>query len=166
MKTTTLRSDQVDPNEGSSVEASHTVIAVVVQSRGKIALFKRSQSLRHESGQWHCITGYLEPGYTPEQQALEELREETGLDPVQLAELRGGPRLLMTDGSGAQWLVHTFTAVTSTRRLVIDWEHEAYRWTVPNKVRRFSNRVSWLDQVLEATGFNDQEAKQFSQRAA
>jgi hypothetical protein len=71
----------------------------------------------------------------------------------------------MTDGSGALWLVHTFTAVTSNRRLEIDWEHEAYRWTPPSKVKRFSNRVYWLDQVLEATGFHDQVAAGISSPA-
>jgi 8-oxo-dGTP pyrophosphatase MutT (NUDIX family) len=152
------------PIEAAAVPATQTVVAVVVQWRAKIALFKRSQSLRHESGQWHCITGYLEPGSTPEQQAMEELREETGLESADISELRSGPKLLMTDGSGGRWLVHTFTAVTSNRRLEIDWEHEAYRWTPPSKVTRFSNRVYWLDQVLEATGFHDQVARGFSRQ--
>ncbi|MFS2087731.1 NUDIX domain-containing protein [Paenarthrobacter nicotinovorans] len=152
--------------EATEVPAGHTVVAVVVQWRAKIALFKRSQSLRHESGQWHCITGYMEPGRTPVQQAMEELREETGLGQSDISELRSGPKVMMRDGSGAPWLVHTFTAVTSTRRLEIDWEHEAYRWTPPSKVKRFSNRVYWLDQVLEATGFHGQGAAGFGPRAA
>lgn len=167
MKTQTLGSRApTHPDEAAVVPAEHTVVAVVVQWRAKIALFKRSQSLRHESGQWHCITGYMEPGRTPMQQAMEELQEETGLHPSHISDLRPGPKLTMTDSSGALWLVHTFTAVTSNRRLEIDWEHEAYRWTPPSKVKRFSNRVYWLDQVLEATGFHDQIAAGLSRPAA
>ncbi|WP_284976736.1 NUDIX domain-containing protein [Arthrobacter sp. efr-133-TYG-104] len=167
MKTQTLGAGTLaHPVEGAAVPSGHNVVAVVVQWRSKIALFKRSQSLRHESGQWHCITGYMEPGRTPRQQAMDELREEAGLEASHISELRSGPKLLMTDGSGALWLVHTFTAVTSNRRLEIDWEHEAYRWTPPSKVKRFSNRVYWLDQVLEATGFHDQVSAGISRPAA
>ncbi|MFE5838132.1 hypothetical protein [Arthrobacter sp. NPDC056493] len=45
--------------------------------------------------------------------------------------------------------MHTFTAVSKRRRLTINDEHHAYRWTVPAKISRFSNRVPWLDTVLQ-----------------
>ena len=126
------------------------VIATVVQWRGRIALFKRSQSVGHERGLWHCITGYLEPHVSPEQQALAELEEEAGLTPQDLADFRRGEQLLIPDHEGNPWLVHTFTATTLRRRLTINDEHDAYRWTVPSKISRFSNRVPWLDTVLQA----------------
>ncbi len=152
--------------ERSPVPAGHTVVAVVIECQGKIALFKRSRRLHHDRGRWHCITGYLELGATPEQQALEELSEETGLHATHLTELRAGPDLLITDDGARQWLVHTFTAVTTKPRLEIDWEHESYRWTTPNKVKRFANRVSWLDLVLEATCFRNPEPATDIQRLA
>ncbi|MEN8585415.1 NUDIX domain-containing protein [Burkholderia sp. RS01] len=126
------------------------VVAVIVERHGRIALFRRSQSVGHDRGRWHCITGYLEPGASPEEQAFVELREETGLTEVDLTDFRSGTPLLLTDRSGDPWLVHTFTAVTPRRRLSINTEHDDFRWTAPSKVRRFSNRVVWLDQVLEA----------------
>lgn len=135
------------------VAAGHAVVAVVIEWRGKIALLKRRRGNNHDSGLWHCVTGYLEPGAPPKEQALEELLEETGLDVSQLLDLRAGPALLIDDRGGNPWLVHTFTAVTSKRRLEMDWEHEACRWTAPGKVKRFANRVAWLDDVLQATGF-------------
>jgi hypothetical protein len=36
-------------------------------------------------------------------------------------------------------------------RTAINHEHDAYRWTVPSKISRFSNRVPWLDTVLRGT---------------
>lgn len=127
-----------------------TVVAVIVEWRGQIALFKRSQTVGHDSGLWHCITGYLESGSSPEGQAFTELREETGLIDKDLIDFRQGTPLLLPDKQGNPWLVHTFTAVTRSRRLTINDEHDDFRWTAPSKVRRFSNRVTWLDQVLEA----------------
>lgn len=141
-------------NSGYDVPRDHVVIAVVIEWRGRIALFKRSGLLGHDSGLWHCITGYMEAGATPRQQTLEELSEETGLQAKDLLELRQGPDLVVADELGTPWLVYTFTAVTSRRRLEINWEHDSYRWTNPDKAKRFINRVTWLDNVLEATGHN------------
>lgn len=127
------------------------VVAVVVQWRGRIALFRRSQSVGHERGLWHCITGYLEAGATPRQQALTELEEEAGLTLGDLAAVQPADQLLISDDDGNPWLVHAYTAVTTRRRLTINDEHDAYRWTVPAKISRFSNRVPWLDIVLQCT---------------
>lgn len=139
-------------DSAGEIAPDHVVIAAVVQCRGRIALFRRGRGLGHDSGLWHCITGFVEAGATPEQQTLEELLEETGLQATDLLDLRQGPDLVVADDSGTPWLVHTFTALTSRRRLKINWEHDSYRWTAPNKVKRFTNRVRWLDNVLDATG--------------
>ncbi|MBT2549331.1 NUDIX domain-containing protein [Arthrobacter sp. ISL-65] len=104
------------------------MVAVVVEWRGRIALFKRSQSVGHERGLWHCITGYLEPPVSPRQQALVELEEEVGLTPQDLAGFESGEPLLISDAGGNPWLVHTFTAVSKRRRLLINDEHDSYRW--------------------------------------
>lgn len=139
--------------ETPPIAAGYAVVVVVIEWRGKIALLKRNRCLDQDSGLWHCITGYLEPGASPKQQALEELLKQAGLHAPHVLDLRAGRNLVINDDNAEPWLVHTFTAVTSRRRLEIDWEHESYRWTAPEKVKRFVNRVSWLDHVLHATGF-------------
>ncbi|WP_311214702.1 MULTISPECIES: NUDIX domain-containing protein [unclassified Arthrobacter] len=143
--------------DGTSVQGPmhlsvQSVVAVVVEWRGKIALLKRSHSLNHDRGRWHCVTGYIEPGTSPRGQALQELLEETGIRDSEIVELKPGVMLFLNDEAGSTWVVHTFTAVTSKRRLVLDWEHDSFRWTIPEKTARFANRVVWLDTVLEATG--------------
>src|SRR4051794_36125563 len=45
-----------------SIPPTRIVVAVIVQWRGLVALFRRSQAVRHDQGLWHCITGYVEPG--------------------------------------------------------------------------------------------------------
>lgn len=127
------------------------VMAVVVEWRGKIALFKRSQSAEHECGRWNCIIGYLKPAVSPGQQALTALWEVAGLTWQDLGGFEAGEPLPIFDDSGNPWLVHTFTAVSKRRRLVINDEHDTYRWTVPSKISRFSNRVPWLDTILQNT---------------
>jgi 8-oxo-dGTP pyrophosphatase MutT (NUDIX family) len=135
--------------------APRTVVAVVVEWRGRIGLFRRSQSVHHDRGRWHCITGYVDPHNSPAQQALEELFEETGLRAIDIDNLTGGPSLHLDDHQGNRWVVHTFRAVTERRRLTINWEHDSYRWVTPSALTRFSNRVSWLDEVVLASSAAD-----------
>lgn len=126
------------------------VVAVVVERRGRVALLKRSQAVQHDKGRWHCVTGYLEAGTTPQQQALEELFEETGLQLVDLSDFHAGQTLRLVDDHGVPWRVHTLKAVTTRRRLQINWEHQAYRWTTLRRVGRFDGRVEWLGEVIRA----------------
>ncbi|MDQ0799551.1 NUDIX domain-containing protein [Arthrobacter sp. SLBN-112] len=150
MSTTTLERTGSE-KDGPAVCPPREVVAVIVEWRQRIALFRRSQSVGHERGLWHCITGYVEAGVSPQQQALAELEEEAGLSPLDLAAFQTGEQLLISDKAGNPWLVHTYTAVSKRRRLTINEEHDAYRWTIPAKVSRFSNRVPWLDTVLQST---------------
>lgn len=64
---------------------TQAIVAVVLWHRGRLALFQRSFRVRHDTGLWHCVTGYLEPGSPPREQALEEIREEAGLTGSELS---------------------------------------------------------------------------------
>lgn len=128
------------------------VVAVAVQWRGRVGLFRRSAQVAHDRGRWHCITGYVETGATPTGQALVELHEETGLGVADLESFREGDVLELSDDQGRVWTVHTFSAVSNRRRLLLNEEHDAYRWVDPRAVSRFSNRVDWLGVALVAAG--------------
>ncbi|WP_353963522.1 NUDIX domain-containing protein [Streptomyces sp. NBC_00063] len=127
------------------------VVAVILMWRGRIGLFKRSGSVQHDAGLWHCITGYLDADSDPVRQAIQEIWEETLLPARALEHLVAGPTLRLADPRGGQdWTVHTFLACTSQRRLTLNWEHEAYRWVWPWKLSQFDGQVSWLTDVLQA----------------
>lgn len=128
------------------------VVAVVLMWRGRIGLFKRSQAVGHDRGLWHCITGYVDDPDSedaPLHQGLLELYEETGLGVTDLDAFDEGPTLHLRGPSGS-WLVHTFAARTTQRRLSLNWEHDAYRWVKEGSVRRFEGQVDWLTDVLRA----------------
>jgi 8-oxo-dGTP pyrophosphatase MutT (NUDIX family) len=127
-----------------------SVVAVVLTWRGRIGLFKRSSSVDGGAGMWHCITGYVEDGVEPAEQALAELCEETGLLSEEVLELESCGVLRLLDVDGGTWDVHTFRARTERRRLALNWEHVAYRWVSAKAVPRFDGQVSWLRDVLAA----------------
>lgn len=134
------------------VPLSRTIVAVVVEWRDRVLLLRRSERVCHDKGRWHCVTGYLDQGASPEQQALVELHEETGLGVCALDSLEERGVLDIPDAAGRMWRVHTFRVSTRQRRLRLDSEHDAYRWVAPQAVRRFGNRVVWLDEVLALSG--------------
>ncbi|MEU8867282.1 NUDIX domain-containing protein [Streptomyces umbrinus] len=153
---TTPRIEQLDGhsdrngNLAAGSDTEREVVAVVVEWRGRVGLFRRSQFVAHDSGRWHCITGYIDPGNSPEQQAIQELLEETGLHAADLVDLESG-RTLQLEGAGrGHWTVHTFRAATEIRRLQLNYEHDSHRWVKPRALSRFGNRVSWLEDVLHA----------------
>ena len=133
------------------IPPDRVVVAVILVWRGRIGLFRRSRQLSHDGGRWHCITGFVESGVTPADQALEELSEETGLRHRDILSLVPGFALTIEDSLGQPWLVHTYVAETRVRRLTLNWEHDRYCWTSADKSRRFANRVQWLDLIIEAT---------------
>jgi 8-oxo-dGTP pyrophosphatase MutT (NUDIX family) len=135
---------------GGTADALQAVVAVVLKWRGRTGLFLRSKTATHDPSRWHCITGYVEPGTTPWQQAVQELFEETGLTVADLTSLAEGRELSLADVSGQQRTVHTFQAMTHVRRLRLNDEHDEYRWVAPDRLPRFGNRVRWLGEVLDA----------------
>jgi 8-oxo-dGTP pyrophosphatase MutT (NUDIX family) len=137
------------------VPHQRTVVAVAVMWRGRVGLFRRSASVDYDQGLWHCITGYVEDGVTPEVQALTELQEETGLGAVDLESFGVGEVLDLTDTQGRSWRVYTFLATTTRRRLVLNHEHDVYRWVHPRAAARFGNSVSWMGDVLSAAGVSE-----------
>ncbi len=127
------------------------VVAVVLMCRGRIGLFKRSGDVAHDRGKWHCISGYVDPGTSPLEQAVVEVFEETGLLARDLVALDEGPTLLLPDDEAdGWWTVHTYRAECHQRSLVLNHEHQSYRWARPTALRRFDGQVSWLERVVGA----------------
>lgn len=126
-----------------------TVVAVVLWYRGRIGLFKRSSAIAHDVGLWHCLTGYIEAGTEPTEQAFQEIFEETGLIAADLDRFKKGPILELLDASGDVWNVHTFQGETMRRKLTLNWENDSHRWVAPHKVPGFL-QVSWLSDVISA----------------
>ncbi|MYV98328.1 NUDIX domain-containing protein [Streptomyces sp. SID3343] len=140
-----------DESGRSTFREPRHVVAVVLVWRGRIGMFKRSGSIRHDAGLWHCITGHLDAHGDPVRQAVQEIWEETLLPAHALEQLTEGRTLRLADSRGGRdWTVHTFLARTGRRRLTLNEEHEAYRWVRPRKLPRFAGQVAWLTDVLQA----------------
>lgn len=98
--------------------------------RGNKALFIRRNEDRYLGGRWDVPGGQVESGETPDEAAVREVREESGLSGLVVSELSHQQN---EDTEGRAIVFHTVTfglaEDDSTRPVVIEpREHSDYRW--------------------------------------
>src|SRR5215510_15987561 len=91
---------------------THVVTCFLLRRDGgadRVLLVRRSDRVGTYRGAWAGISGFVEPGVTPLEQAYTELREEAGLSPDDLQLLCTGTPLGVRDEDlGREWVVHPF----------------------------------------------------------
>jgi 8-oxo-dGTP diphosphatase len=106
----------------------------------EILLVRRSQRVRTYQGAWAGISGYLEAGVTPLEQAYTELDEELGLDSNAVLLVRSGSPLPVEDElEHLSWLVYPFLfTLEDERALRLDWEAVEMRWARPTDLGTYT----------------------------
>ena len=85
------------------------VVTCFLEHEGKIALLRRSPGVSTYKGRWAGVSGYIEEGNTPYEQALVEIKEETSLDEEDTRLVKQGEPLEAVDEElGKKWLIHPF----------------------------------------------------------
>jgi 8-oxo-dGTP pyrophosphatase MutT (NUDIX family) len=123
------------------------VVAVFLRHGGQICLLKRSSAVGSAPGRWHCVTGFLEPGIEPLEQALTEIVEETGLEGGSVTLIASpAPLRIERPEQGWVWVIHPFLFDVSSPELQLDWEHDEYRWIDPADLET-ADCVAWARDV-------------------
>jgi 8-oxo-dGTP pyrophosphatase MutT (NUDIX family) len=114
------------------------VVTAFLTCQGKILLVRRSQQVGSHQGLWSGISGYLEAP-TPIAQALQEVREETGLKEEELTFLKSGAPLAVADPtSSILWEVHPFLfQIKDPDAIHLDWENTTLRWVDPEDLLQY-----------------------------
>lgn len=114
------------------------VVTCFLERDGKIMILRRSERVGTYRGKWAGVSGYIEPGSTPQQQAWTEIREEAGLDRDDVELVQEGETLEVVDSElSRKWIVHPFRfRVLNPEKIRIDWEHTEARWTAPEDIGR------------------------------
>lgn len=112
------------------------IIKRSVSGSDSVLLVRRSDRVRTYRGHWAAISGYLEAGATPLEQAHEELREELGLSEQDVELVRIGEPLTFRDSDlGITWTVHPFLfRLHEDSEIHTDWEASASRWMTPEEM--------------------------------
>jgi 8-oxo-dGTP diphosphatase len=119
----------------------------------RICLVRRSQRVGSYNEHWAGISGFIEDGVSPEEQAYTEIREETGLLPAQIRLRRRGQVVEHIDEAlGRRWLVHPFLfEVLTPEAIKLDWEAEELRWIVPDELTSYETVPKLLAAWLSAS---------------
>ena len=143
-------------------EETHVVTTFLLRrDRGldEILLVRRSQRVGSYRGAWAGVSGFVEPGITPLDQAYTEIREETSLVAADLHLLRTGTTVRVDDESlGRHWVVHPFLfEVLAPDRVQTDWEAAAFQWAAPSAIAELET-VPKLAEALETVYPPEQRA--------
>jgi ADP-ribose pyrophosphatase YjhB (NUDIX family) len=115
------------------------VVSSFLESQGKILLLRRSKDVSTYKEKWAVVSGYIEEGLSPRQQALKEILEETGLGEEELEFIKEGKVLEIIDERlGIRWTVHPLRfRIKDPRMLRLDWEHREAKWINPHAIPKF-----------------------------
>ena len=90
------------------------------------------------TGAWEAVHGHIEPGERPEDAALRELHEETGLDAERLYNVTVQPFYLHS--MGAVTLAVAFAAVVADGAIRLSDEHARAEWVTVDEA---AGRYAW-----------------------
>ena len=127
------------------------IVLAVVRCGAQICVARRSQAVATGRGLWSVVTGYIEPGIEPEQQAWTELLEELALCPPAVRLIRRLDAVpLESPSSGKQFLVHPFLfECEPSPEVRINWEHDDLQWVDPSRLEA-PDCVSWQWALVRA----------------
>lgn len=128
-------SDMISPN-ATETEVVTCFLLRSADGHDQVLLAQRSKRVRTYRGAWGGVSGYVEPGVAPLDQAYTELAEEAGLQREDVELLRTGEPIAFRDETLAQdWRVHPFLfRLLNLEKLRSDWEADRFKWFAPDEV--------------------------------
>ena len=113
------------------------IVTCFLECEDQILLLRRSEQVGSYQGRWAGVSGYVEA--PPDEQAVTEIIEETGLGQRDIILLKKGEPLLIDDERiGVEWIVYPYLFHIKDRNKVhLDWEHEEYKWIDPAELGQY-----------------------------
>lgn len=90
-------------------------------------LMRRREDPRGYGGVWQQVTGSLETSEKPDQAALREVKEETGLDVVRLYSA-DTLESFFEPSTQSIWVNPVFLAIVEGQDVTLSGEHDRYAW--------------------------------------
>lgn len=121
---------------GNPLRTTHVVTCFLFsedQKEPRILIVKRSQRVGSYNGKWAGISGFVETGVSPDEQAYTEISEETTLQRNQVRMLRRGAVVEHIDTElGKHFYIHPFLfEVFNPEQIKTDWEADGTLWIDP-----------------------------------
>jgi len=110
-----------------------------LESEGMILILLRSERVSTYQGIWGGVSGAVDADRTPDEQAVLEVQEETGLSSEDFKLIRKGQSLAFDDKTlGVRKVVHPYLFHVKDRfKIRIDWEHSQFKWIRPDEIDNY-----------------------------
>ncbi len=144
------KEQQQEKHEQPPIRPTHVVTCILRRTdRGEpqILLVQRSQKVGSYHAHWAGVSGFVEAGVTPNEQAYTEIREETSLQREQVRMRRRGSVVEYVDRElGRHWYIHPFLFdVLTPDDIHTDWEAVNMRWIDPATLSNYETVPRLLD---------------------
>jgi len=125
------------------------VVTSFLEHDGKILILRRSDKVRTMKHQWAGISGYIESNETPLERALKEIEEEVGLNKEDVKLVKAAAPLEVPDKErDILWIVHPHIFKTSNTTILLDWEHDQYKWIDPEEIANYDTVLMLKETLL------------------
>ena len=124
-------------------------VNVFIVCNGKLLLLKRSDKVGNYKRKWNIVAGYFDEPKSIREKAMEEAREEVGLDESLIESLKLFPCKIIND-KNIKKIFYVFPIlinVKSRPEIKLDWEHTEYQWINPKEISHFKV-VHGLENIL------------------
>ncbi|MDD5126627.1 MAG: NUDIX domain-containing protein [Dehalococcoidales bacterium] len=121
------------------------VVTCFLESDDKILILRRSEKVGTYRWRWAGVSGYVET--TPDEQALIEIREETGLlDTEVVLRKKGEPLVFDDEQLGVRWVIYPYLFhIKVHKQISIDWEHKEYQWIKPAELANYETVPKYIE---------------------
>jgi len=125
------------------------IVTCFIESENKILLIRRSRKVGNYKEKWAAISGYIDK-QSVEEQALLEIKEETGLESKDIKLIAVGKSLEVLDEKlKIKWIVHPYLFyIRNQERIKLDSESIESRWIFPEEIDNYDT-VPKLKDALE-----------------
>ena len=149
-----MNQKELGPDSQPQLRHTHVVSCFLLRKdmdQPRLLIVQRSGRVGSYNARWAGISGFLETGVTPDEQAYTEIREETGLQGEQIRMLKRGKVIEYEDASiGRHWYIHPFLfEVITPDAITLDWEAIEMRWILPSEIQAFQT-VPKLDEAYKS----------------
>ena len=124
------------------------VVTCLIRRKGKLLMLKRSGKVGTNKMKWAAVSGFIERGERPEETALKEVAEETG---ITTARLEGRGKVVRIREGASLWSIHPFLFEVGDEEPVLDWEHSECAWVSPEELPSYDT-VPGFRRVMDELG--------------
>ena len=126
-----------------------TVTAVVQNPKGEVLILKKSPDDYNYPNKWSFCSGYAKEFQSAEDEALREVKEETGLK-GKIA--KKGKLIEVNDKKlGRHWVIAPFLCKVKSSKIRLDHENNEFRWIKHKDIKKYDT-VPGLEKDLKVLG--------------